>query len=70
MPDTLLLTSGGILRIHLRGAGHAGGAAVRNARSKLRKLIETMDILPVMLFGIVLFTTTALLILNRAFARR
>ena len=44
--------------------------AVRNARSKLRKLIETMDILPVMLFGIVLFNTTALLILNRAFARR
>lgn len=64
------MPSGGVLRIHLRGAGHAGGAAVRNARSKLRKLIETMDILPVMLFGIVLFTTTALLILNRAFARR
>ena len=64
------MTSGGVLGIHLRGTGHAGGAAVRNTRSKLRKLIETMDILPVMLFGIVLFNTTALLNLNRAFARR
>lgn len=64
------MTSGGVLRIHLRGAGHAGGAAVRNACSKLRKLIETMDILPVMPSGSVLFTTAALLNLNRAFARR
>lgn len=70
MPDTLLMPSGGVLRIHLRGAGYAGGAAVRNTRSKLRKLIETMDILPVMLSGIVLFTTAALLIRNRSFARR
>lgn len=64
------MTSGGVLLIHLRGAGHAGGAAARNACSKLRKLIKTMGILPVMLSGIVLFTIAALLNLNRAFARR